>query len=121
MRVDVQVRYKGSSLLRVSEDHKNSLTVNLLDWWDVLTGKLNVEYFPPNALEMVGGYSNTFSHHPENIQFPMYDREEADDFYNNMKHLKELGYKPSVLKGRDKHNVKSWRIYVDGFKGMSEY
>jgi hypothetical protein len=122
MGIRVEVICEGPHIRDLSViQGDNSLTVGLLDWWDTLTNKSKLLGFAaPNSEMEVAAYGTLFgSLFGEAIphkSFPLFDQTEVDDFQDNVKHLKELGYTPPVLKGRLTLDPKSFRIFNDGWK-----
>lgn len=121
MGIQVEVNCVGPHTRDISViQGDNSLTVNLLDWWNTLTDKPKLGFAAPNSEMEVAEYSNVFGHFfgkalPQK-SFPLFDQTEVDDFQDNVKHLKELGYKPPVLKGRYTREPNSFRIFNDGWQ-----
>lgn len=132
MGIRVEVSSKGSHIRDICViQGENSLTVNLLDWWEQLTSENakqelsshlgNIEYFPPQAIQMVGQYPNYFSRSLKGDPFPLYDEEEAKDFQSNIDCLQQLGYNVPVTKGRHRNRASSWSVYVTGFSQLLDY
>lgn len=120
MGIQVKVILKGPHIKDISiVQGENSLTVNLMDWWKALTEVPVFLPATPGAEMEVGEYRNMFSgifneEQPKNT-FPLFGETEVSDFQDNVKHLKELGYRPPVLKGRYARCNSSQRIFNDGW------
>lgn len=114
MHVVVKPR-NGCDLITVYQG-KNSLTVNLMDWYEALIGKDQLEYFPPCAEVMAGTSDNIFAKQLQGPLVPLYDKTDEQDFRDNARTRKELNpYVTPVIMGNSRRDPKSWPIYADSF------